>query len=78
MPDMDPRLTLALATSALNSSEFHRGCTSLQWAFGKQTEFGDEELRRHLSSVKLPKPVPERPKPKWFTPSRRTLQYGNR
>ena len=24
MPDMDPRLTLALATSALNSSEFHR------------------------------------------------------
>ena len=48
MPDMDPRLTLALATSALNSSEFHRGYTSLQWAFGKQTEFGDEELRRQL------------------------------
>ena len=37
-----------LATSALNSSEFHRGYTSLQWAFGKQTEFGDEELRRQL------------------------------
>jgi hypothetical protein len=48
MPDLDPRLTLALATSALNSSEFHRGYTSLQWAFGKQTEFGDEELRRQL------------------------------
>ena len=35
MPDLDPRLTLALATGALNSSEFHRGFTSLQWAYGK-------------------------------------------
>ena len=48
-PDHDPVLTLALATAAINSTEYTQGYTSMQWAFGKQAELGDEEFRQQLS-----------------------------
>ena len=41
----DPRATLYLATSALNSTEYTAGFSSLQWAFGKQFSLNDEDLR---------------------------------
>ena len=48
-PDLPPAQVVALATSALNSTEFHRGYTSLQWAFGQQTTLTEEELRQQIS-----------------------------
>ena len=50
MPDQDPVLTLASATSAINNTEFNKGFTSFQWAFGRQASVGEEELRRQLMS----------------------------
>ena len=49
LPDQDPFLTLAMATSAMNNTEFVKGYTSIQWAFGKQAELDDGELRQQLS-----------------------------
>eukprot|EP00438_Fugacium_kawagutii_P003967 Skav207534 [mRNA] locus=scaffold756:114473:122071:+ [translate_table: standard] len=49
LPDQNPLLTLALATSAINSTEYTQGFTSMQWAFGKQAELGDEEFQQQLS-----------------------------
>ena len=48
-PDLPPAHVVALATSALNSTEFNRGYTSLQWAFGQQTTLSEEELRQQIS-----------------------------
>ncbi|CAK9031677.1 Integrase catalytic domain-containing protein, partial [Durusdinium trenchii] len=50
MPDQDPALTLASATSAINNTEFNKGFTSFQWAFGRQASAGGGELRRQLMS----------------------------
>ena len=48
MPDQDPELSLALATSAINSTEFNKGFTSMQWIFGRQAELDHEEFRQQL------------------------------
>ena len=48
MPDQDPEISLALATSAVNSTEYTKGFSSIQWAYGRQTEFDDEELKRQI------------------------------
>ncbi len=48
-PGQDPTLTLALATAAVNATEYTKGFSSIQWVFGKQTELSDEELRQQLS-----------------------------
>ena len=37
-----------MATSAINNGEFHKGFTSAQWAYGRQVEYGEEELRRQI------------------------------
>lgn len=49
MPDQPPALTLALATAAVNSTEYVKGFSSLQWTFGRQAEITDEELRQQLA-----------------------------
>ena len=41
----DPTVTLYLATSALNSTEYTAGFSSFQWAFGRQFSLNDEDLR---------------------------------
>ena len=48
-PDQNPIYTLALATAAINSTEFNKGYSSIQWAFGKQQELSEEELQQQLS-----------------------------
>ncbi|CAL1146255.1 unnamed protein product, partial [Cladocopium goreaui] len=48
-PDMEPGHAIALATAALNSTEFVQGYSSIQWAFGHQATLGDDELRQQLS-----------------------------
>ena len=42
-------ITVAMATGAVNNTEFHCGYTSTQWAFGKQATLSDEELKQQLS-----------------------------
>jgi hypothetical protein len=49
LPDQDPVLTLAMATCALNNTEFTKGFTSVQWAYGHQNQVGDDDLRQQLS-----------------------------
>ena len=50
LPDQDPVLTLAMATGANNNNtEYVRGYTSIQWAYGKQTSWSLDELRQQLS-----------------------------
>ena len=44
LPEQDPVLSLAMATSAMNNTEFVKGYTSIQWAFGTQAELDDGEL----------------------------------
>ena len=46
---MEPGHAIALATAALNSTEFVQGYSSIQWAFGHQATLGDDELRQQLS-----------------------------
>ena len=48
-PDQDPVLSLALATAAINSTEYSQGYTSMQWAFGKQAELGEEEFQQQIA-----------------------------
>ena len=43
--DQDPFITLYLATSALNSTEYTAGYSSFQWAFGKKYSMSDEDVR---------------------------------
>ncbi|CAK9056882.1 Transposon Ty1-NL2 Gag-Pol polyprotein, partial [Durusdinium trenchii] len=49
LPDQDPVLTLAMATGANNNTEYVKGYTSVQWAYGKQTSWSLDELRQQLS-----------------------------
>ncbi|CAK9056670.1 Integrase catalytic domain-containing protein [Durusdinium trenchii] len=49
LPDQDPVLTLAMATGANNNTEYVKGYTSIQWAYGKQTSWSLDELRQQLS-----------------------------
>ena len=43
--DQDPWVTLHLAVSALNSTEYTAGYSSFQWAFGQQYSISDEDVR---------------------------------
>ena len=43
--DQDPFVTLHLAASALNSTEYTAGYSAFQWAFGKQYSISDEDVR---------------------------------
>ena len=47
-PDQDPEISLALATAAVNSTEYSKGYSSIQRAFGRQAELTDDELRQHF------------------------------
>lgn len=46
-PDLEPEVTLTLAASSLNSTEYVSGYTSHQWAFGRDYSIGDEDRRVH-------------------------------
>ena len=48
-PDQNPRLTLGLTAAALNSTEFVKGFSSIQWAYGQQAELDESQLRQQLS-----------------------------
>ena len=48
-PDQNPLLTLGLAAAALNSTEYVKGFSSIQWAYGRQAELDDDQLRQQLS-----------------------------
>ena len=43
--DQDPFITLYLATSALNSTEYTAGYSSFQWAYGREYSLSDEDIR---------------------------------
>ena len=49
LPDLEPELCLAMASSACNGTEYVKGFSSLQWVFGRQAEITDEELRQQVS-----------------------------
>ena len=49
MPDQHVAVSLALATSAVNSTEYVKGFSSLQWVFGRQMEITDEEFKQQIS-----------------------------
>ena len=48
--DQDPCVTLILATSALNATEYTGGFSSFQWAFGREYSLTDEDVRTFLTS----------------------------
>ena len=48
--DQDPRITLQLAASALNSTEYTAGFSAYQWAFGRQYDITDEDVRTYLNN----------------------------
>ena len=48
--DMDPTVTLVLAASALNATEYTGGFSSFQWAFGREYSLTDEDVRTFLTS----------------------------
>ena len=43
--EQDPFISLYLATSALNSTEYTAGYSSLQWAYGREYSLNDEDVR---------------------------------
>ncbi|OLP77023.1 hypothetical protein AK812_SmicGene42960 [Symbiodinium microadriaticum] len=43
--DQDPFITMYLATSALNSTEYTAGYSSFQWAYGREYSLTDEDVR---------------------------------
>ena len=49
MRDLDPMVTLHLAVSALNSTEYVAGYSSYQWAFGTEYSLTDEDTRTFLA-----------------------------
>ncbi|CAE7227902.1 GIP [Symbiodinium sp. CCMP2456] len=48
--DQDPFVTLYLSTSALNSTEYVAGYSSFQWAYGKEYNLNDEDVRTLTAS----------------------------
>ena len=48
--DQDPFVTLYLSTSALNSTEYVAGYSSFQWAYGKEYNLTDEDVRTLTAS----------------------------
>ena len=46
----DPTVTLILASSALNATEYTGGFSSFQWAFGREYSLTDEDVRTFLTS----------------------------
>ena len=49
-PEQDPHISLILAASALNSTEYVSGFSSHQWAFGRDYMVSDED-RRNLAQL---------------------------
>ena len=49
-PEQNPKVTLVLAASALNSTEYVSGFSSHQWAFGRDYMISDED-RRNLAQL---------------------------
>ena len=45
--EQDPMVTLLLATSALNSTEYTAGYSAFQWAFGQEYSLTDEDVRTY-------------------------------
>ncbi|OLP94250.1 Copia protein [Symbiodinium microadriaticum] len=43
--DQDPFITMYLATSALNSTEYTAGYSAFQWAYGREYSLTDEDVR---------------------------------
>ena len=43
--EQDPFISLYLATSALNSTEYTAGYSSFQWAYGREYSLNDEDVR---------------------------------
>ena len=50
-PEQDPHISLILAASALNSTEYVSGFSSHQWAFGRDYMISDED-RRNLAQLR--------------------------
>ncbi|CAE7821609.1 GIP [Symbiodinium sp. CCMP2592] len=48
--DMEPSLTLTLAASSLNATEYTGGFSSFQWAFGREYSLTDEDVRTFATS----------------------------
>ena len=48
-PEQNPLLTMGLATAAIKSTEYVKGFSSIQWAYGRQAELDDAQLRQQLS-----------------------------
>ena len=48
--ELDPMVTLILAASALNATEYTGGFSSFQWAFGREYSLTDEDVRTFLTS----------------------------
>ena len=48
--DQDPYVTLHLATSALNATEYTAGFSSYQWAYGKEYSLTDEDVRTYTAA----------------------------
>ena len=48
-PEQNPLLTIGLSTAAINSTEYVKGFSSIQWAYGRQAELDDSQLRQQLS-----------------------------
>eukprot|EP00438_Fugacium_kawagutii_P021819 Skav230869 [mRNA] locus=scaffold1335:307503:315465:- [translate_table: standard] len=44
-PTLDPYVTMLLACASLNSTEYTRGFSSFQWAYGKDYSITDEDAR---------------------------------
>ena len=44
-PTMEPHVTVLLACAALNSTEYTKGYTAFQWAYGKDYVITDEDMR---------------------------------
>ena len=44
-PTLEPKVTLMLACAALNATEYTKGYSSFQWAYGKDYVLTDEDLR---------------------------------
>ena len=45
--DQDPAVSLQLAVSALNSTEYTAGFSSYQWAYGQHYSISDEDVRTY-------------------------------
>ena len=52
-PTLEPKVTLMLACAALNATEYTKGYSSFQWAYGKDYVLTDEDLRTFQGHCKV-------------------------